>query len=175
MLLLDKDSALAAVALEKTRLPPAAEGCVPCAFSRHGYAAEFVIGGDADFAVVLDRFGYREGHLLVAPRRHIERSSALPEGEYLALQRWVHRAMRVVDAHFQPPRIFVAELGSAEPLATGTSFPHVHIHVVPIHQRGEEARPAQVFSWTSGIVAYRPEEAAALVADLRVRLAALAR
>lgn len=173
MLLLDKDSALAAVALEKTRLPPAAEGCVPCAFSRHGYAAEFLIGGDADFAVVLDRFGYREGHLLVAPRRHIERSSALTEGEYLALQRWVHRAMRIVDAHFQPPRIFVAELGSAEPLATGTSFPHVHIHVVPIHQRGEEARPAQVFSWTSGIVAYRPEEAAALVAALRVRLAAL--
>ncbi len=173
MLLLDKDSALAAVALEKTRLPPAAEGCVPCAFSRHGYAAELVIGGDADFAVVLDRFGYREGHLLVAPRRHIERSSALTEGEYLALQRWVHRAMRIVDAHFQPPRIFVAELGSAEPLATGTSFPHVHIHVVPIHQRGEEARPAQVFSWTSGIVAYRPEEAASLVAALRVRLAAL--
>jgi diadenosine tetraphosphate (Ap4A) HIT family hydrolase len=81
--------------------------------------------------------------------------------------------MRIVDAHFQPPRIFVAELGSAEPLATGTSFPHVHIHVVPIHQRGEEARPAQVFSWTSGIVAYRPEEAASLVAALRVRLAAL--
>jgi hypothetical protein len=46
------------------------------------------------------------------------------------------------------------------------SFPHYHLHVIPIYEDDERARPARVLSWTSGVVVYEDDEAASLVSDL---------
>ncbi|MNC96194.1 hypothetical protein D3C83_134980 [compost metagenome] len=65
----------------------------------------------------------------------------------------------------QPKRVYVAALGASTPLST--SYPHYHLHVVPIDTDGEDARPARVFSWSSGIVEYEPTEAPKLIARLQ--------
>ena len=47
-----------------------------------------------------------------------------------------------------------------------TSYAHAHVHVVPVDEVDERARPAAVFSWSSGVVVYEPDEGEALAAEL---------
>ena len=47
-----------------------------------------------------------------------------------------------------------------------TSYAHAHVHVVPVDEVDERARPAAVFSWSSGVVVYEPGEGEALAAEL---------
>ena len=65
-------------------------------------------------------------------------------------------------------RVYVASLGAVQALPM--SFPHHHTHVVPIYETGERARPANVFSWSSGVVRYAQAEARELRASLRSAL-----
>lgn len=112
----------------------------------------------------LNRLAARPGHLVIALRRHVERIAALSWEEYEAVQRLAWEAARAVEAVLSPPHVFVASLGS--PVATTKSFPHVHVHVVPLADGGEVDRPANVFTWDS-LVAYEDEEANRLASRLR--------
>jgi len=47
------------------------------------------------------------------------------------------------------------------------SFPHFHIHVLPVYDTDERARPAHVFSWSAGVLVYEDDEAHALSERLR--------
>jgi histidine triad (HIT) family protein len=115
--------------------------------------------------VVLDGFAATAGHLLVIARQHLERPADIPWVVYSDLQHLVWRANRCVEEVLRPVRVYTAALGSAAPLPM--SFPHFHVHVVPIYTTDEEARPARVFSWSSGVVRYEPGEAEQLAHDLR--------
>lgn len=120
---------------------------------------------NADGVVVLDRFGSRRGHLLVISRAHVEGPSELGWERYASLQRLAFDATLALEAVFDPARVFVAALGSSEPIAT--SYPHYHIHVVPIARHDDDARPARVFSWSAGIVQYDEDERRELVGRLK--------
>jgi hypothetical protein len=41
------------------------------------------------------------------------------------------------------------------------------VHVLPLYETGEGARPAHVFSWSAGVLVYEDEEARDLAARLR--------
>jgi len=60
--------------------------------------------------------------------------------------------------------VYLAQLGSPEDLPT--TYAHAHVHVIPLVDTGESARPAAVFSWTSGVPVYDPGEAETLAAAL---------
>jgi hypothetical protein len=45
--------------------------------------------------------------------------------------------------------VFVAALGSA--VQRPMSFPHVHLHVVPL---ADDDRPADVFTWENGVYVF---------------------
>jgi diadenosine tetraphosphate (Ap4A) HIT family hydrolase len=47
------------------------------------------------------------------------------------------------------------------------SFPHFHIHVLPVYDTDARARPAHVLSWSAGVLVYEDAEAAALAERLR--------
>jgi hypothetical protein len=47
------------------------------------------------------------------------------------------------------------------------SFPPFHIHVLPVYESGDGARPAHVFSWSAGVLVYEDDEARELAARLR--------
>jgi diadenosine tetraphosphate (Ap4A) HIT family hydrolase len=158
MKLLAKADAIARLADERGR------GCRMCELARE---AE-VIASSEHAVAILDRYAARPGHVLVILRRHEERLLAWPE--YEAMHRLAWRVNAALDAVLAPRRIYIAALGSAAPLAT--SFPHVHLHVIPLADGGELDRPANVFTWVNGVYIFEDaEEERALRDRLRTALA----
>jgi len=158
---LEKEEALGF--LEKYRAALLGEGCVMCALAARRDSAPPVHETEHG-VVVLDRFGSERAHLLVIARRHVERGTELPWLVYAELQRLAYDACHALERTVRPKRVYVAALGAPTPLPM--SFPHYHLHVIPIYEDDERARPARVLSWTSGVIVYEDDEAAALVSDL---------
>lgn len=144
---IDKAAALERLAGE----PP---GCAMCRLGRDGDA----IVESPHAIAVLDRYASRPGHVLIALRQHEERIAAVAWDAYADLQRLAWELCRALDDELAPRRIYVAALGSAAQLAT--SFPHVHLHLVPLADGGDADRPASVFTWEHGMYIFdsRDEE-----------------
>lgn len=164
MRLLSKGEALEQLELNKQRLLRHADDCIMCALAERR-DAELVVLEQRAGTVVLDRFGNRAGHLLVISKRHVEHTTELSWPEYGELQRLAYEACHALSRVLEPKRVFVAALGSSSPLPM--TFSHFHLHVVPVREDDERARPAQVFSWTEGVVTYDQAEARKLVSDLQ--------
>jgi histidine triad (HIT) family protein len=131
-----------------------------------GHPAGIEVLAESPAAVaVLDWLGVRRGHALVILRRHVESVAEVPWSEYAEVQRLAWEAARAMERVLSPKRIFVASLGSAKRLPI--SFPHHHVHVIPLYDGGEIDRPSEVLTWRNGVVLYAPEEAAELGAALR--------
>ena len=157
---LPKDEALAALAAAGS------SRCVMCELASGQRDAALMIHRDETATVLLDRFAAAPGHLLIVLAAHVEHVAQLPLETYLHTQKLAWRACRALEATLAPRRTYVASFGSSAPLPT--SFPHFHLHAVPIAEDGEHARPAKVFSWAEGVWVFESdEEAAALAARLR--------
>jgi ATP adenylyltransferase len=79
--------------------------------------------------VVLNRFPYNNGHLLVAPARHVADFSATSEDEMLELVKLVREAQRALALTLHPHGFNV---GLNFGRCAGAGLPgHLHIHVVP--------------------------------------------
>jgi diadenosine tetraphosphate (Ap4A) HIT family hydrolase len=163
-----KAEALALLELEREALLGKGDGCVLCALvrrSREGVNANLLAENEHGVAL-LDRYASRCGHAIIVSRRHVERTAELGFAAYSELQRLAYDASIAIERSLAPVRTFIAVLGASEPVPM--SFPHFHIHVLPVYETGEAARPANVFSWTtSGIVIYDDAEARELVANLK--------
>ena len=111
--------------------PPAGGECFIC----RGVAApaddraNLVVRRSGLSVVVLNRFPYNNGHLLVAPRAHKARPADLTPDELLDLQLELRRMIGVFEARMAPDGFNVGlNLGSA----AGAGLPgHLHWHVVP--------------------------------------------
>jgi histidine triad (HIT) family protein len=155
MLRVDKAEALARVAAA------AGPECRMCAVAREAVP----IAACDEAVAVLDAFACRPGHVLVVLRRHEERIAALAWPEWQAVQHLVWRVSRAIESTLAPRRIYVAALGAAQALPT--SFPHLHVHVVPLADGGEVDRPASVFTWSHGMYVFEsPDEESAWRARL---------
>lgn len=163
MRVLNKSQALAALEVAKSSLGLGPGDCVMCAVYERARSDRVI--ENADGVVVLDRFGSRRGHLLVISRAHVEGASELGWERYASLQKLAFDATLALETACDPARVFVAALGSSEPIAT--SYPHYHIHVVPIARHDDDARPARVFSWSAGIVQYEEDERCELIDTLK--------
>jgi histidine triad (HIT) family protein len=159
-----KEVALERLAQHKRRLLADGERCVMCALAQGRGDLAFV--AERPHAVVLlDRFACRSGHLMVIPRRHVEQLSELPWDIFLEVQRLTFEAARAIDACLRPPRVFTASLGAASELPM--TYSHYHMHVIPVPETDERARPARVLSWSEGVVVYHDDEARELCRQLR--------
>jgi ATP adenylyltransferase len=80
-------------------------------------------------AVVLNRFPYNNGHLLIAPRAHKGRLTDLTDDELLELQHALQRLVLVLDDVLRPDGYNIGlNLGRV----AGAGLPgHLHWHVVP--------------------------------------------
>jgi ATP adenylyltransferase len=80
-------------------------------------------------AVVLNRFPYNNGHLLVAPRAHKGRLDELTPDELLDVQESLRQMVRVLDGLMHPDGYNIGlNLGRA----AGAGLPgHLHWHIVP--------------------------------------------
>jgi diadenosine tetraphosphate (Ap4A) HIT family hydrolase len=161
----EKPEALELLAENRRLLLDGADACVMCALVRRAPEAGERLAENEHGVALLDRFGSRPGHTVVISKLHVEDTTALGWPSYAELQHLAYAACTAIERVLAPARTFVAVLGASEPLPM--SFPHFHIHVLPIFERDERARPAHVFSWSSGVLVYDDDEARALAARLR--------
>jgi ATP adenylyltransferase len=79
--------------------------------------------------VVLNRYPYNNGHLLIAPLRHVASLGETDEGEMLEMMKLVREGQRALTLSIRPHGFNVGiNLGRC----AGAGLPgHLHIHVVP--------------------------------------------
>jgi ATP adenylyltransferase len=106
----------------------------PACFICQGLAAvedrsHWIVRRTSRSVVILNRYPYNVGHLLVAPQRHIGTLAGLSEEEALDTHRTLEAMIAALDALLQPEGYNVGlNLGRA----AGAGLPgHLHWHVVP--------------------------------------------
>lgn len=79
--------------------------------------------------VILNRYPYNNGHLLVAPKRHIADFQSATDEEMLELTRMVRESQKILSEAISPHGFNV---GMNFGRCAGAGLPgHLHIHVVP--------------------------------------------
>src|SRR5690606_10373079 len=88
-----------------------------------------VVCQEQNAVAVLNRYPYNNGHLLVAPRRHVAKLQDLSDDEHLDLMRLIARFCRVYEETMRPDGFNIGlNLGRA----AGAGVPgHLHWHIVP--------------------------------------------
>lgn len=104
-------------------------GCPFCRAPSDGSEASLVVARGERVFVVLNRYPYNPGHLLVCPYRHVADYTDLDEAETVELAAFTQTAMRVVrkvsGAHG-------FNLGMNQGAVAGAGIAsHLHQHVVP--------------------------------------------
>ncbi|HVM11394.1 MAG TPA: HIT domain-containing protein [Actinomycetota bacterium] len=107
-----------------------AEGCIFCDLPPQDDDEKNLILARGEHAfVILNRFPYNAGHLMVAPNRHEGEYEDLSEEEVLEVHRLLQRAIRALKEEMEPHGFNVGmNLGRV----AGAGIPgHLHWHVVP--------------------------------------------
>lgn len=114
---------------EKSR-PPTADECFICrGASGSDDRANLIVHRSELSVVVLNRFPYNNGHLLVAPKQHEGRPDRLTPEQLLDLQRVLWTMMAIIENRMSPDGFNVGlNLGKV----AGAGLPgHLHWHLVP--------------------------------------------
>ena len=84
---------------------------------------------DTHVLVLLNRFPYANGHLLIAPTRHVAQITELQPDENLALMAMLQHCCRILTTHLHPQGFNIGlNLGQ---IAGAGIDDHLHFHVVP--------------------------------------------
>ena len=111
-------------------LPGADASCFLCqsAVSRQD-RPRLVVGRSEHCVLVLNRYPYNNGHVLVSPKRHVARLDQLSDAEHLDLSRQVAATVSLLEETLHPEGFNVGlNLGKV----AGAGLPgHIHWHIVP--------------------------------------------
>lgn len=110
--------------------PGDADPCFICrGLAEQNDRSNWIARRTARSVVVLNRFPYNNGHLLVAPQAHKARLQDLDDAEMLDIQRALADMIRLLDELMHPDGYNIGlNLGKA----AGAGLPgHVHWHIVP--------------------------------------------
>jgi ATP adenylyltransferase len=115
--------------LEYIALADDQEGCVFCEAAAGDDKEKLVVQrGDRAF-VVLNKFPYSSGHLMVAPYRHVGEFGDLTDDEALEVHRLAERGLAALAETYRPQGYNLGwNLGR---IAGAGVVDHVHLHVVP--------------------------------------------
>ncbi len=112
-------------------LPPGADPeCFLCQAAHvHQWKPRLVVWRGEYVQAVLNRYPYNNGHLLVAPRRHVGRLEQMSQAETLACQGLLVYLVQVMEQHMQAQGFNIGlNLGRV----AGAGLPgHLHWHLVP--------------------------------------------
>lgn len=105
-------------------------GCIFCMKPRAADQREALVVAQSHHSVVmLNKYPYNNGHLLVAPKRHENQLSGLPAEEYDDMNEALRRAAEVVRGVFKPTGM---NLGMNLGKCAGAGVEdHMHWHIVP--------------------------------------------
>ena len=106
------------------------EGCILCQKARESDARQALVLAHTEHTVVLlNKYPYNNGHLLLAPRRHERNLSDLSPQEYADFSESLRRSVGIVREALNPGGI---NLGMNLGKCAGAGIDdHLHWHVVP--------------------------------------------
>jgi ATP adenylyltransferase len=107
------------------------EGCFICNSLPHPDDDDknLVLWRTEQSIVILNRFPYNNGHLLIAPARHIAELDQATEEELLEMVKLINQSQKALSLAIQPHGFNV---GMNFGRCSGAGLPgHLHIHVVP--------------------------------------------
>lgn len=106
------------------------EGCVFCRAAQEAPSLETLcIYQSQHSMIVLNKFPYNSGHILVIPRRHCGDLLKLSEAEFRDLQDTIRLGMRALNEAYDPGGI---NLGLNHGAVAGAGIPeHLHYHLIP--------------------------------------------
>ena len=105
------------------------EGCIFCRAADAGDEDGLVVHRGEDAFVLLNRFPYASGHLMVAPYRHVGDFAELSDAEVIELHRLTSQGMGALAELYGPQGYNVGwNLGR---IAGAGVTDHVHSHLVP--------------------------------------------
>lgn len=108
---------------------PKAPGCIFCTAAETHDLRDALVLQQHPALVMLNKFPYANGHLMVAPRRHVADLARLPTGEFQTLMEVLQRAACRLTEAFQPQGMNVGmNVGAA---AGAGVTDHLHWHIVP--------------------------------------------
>ena len=108
---------------------PKTSGCIFCTARDTSEPRQHLVLARAPVIVMLNKFPYGSGHLMVAPRRHTADFAAMPTDELHTLMEIVQRAADILIATFAPNGMNIGiNLGAAG--GAGITD-HLHWHLVP--------------------------------------------
>ena len=105
-----------------------AAGCVFCDAQAPSQESLIVFRGSTCF-VILNKFPYNSGHLMVVPNRHIPSLGAATTAELCELIELARRAEVVLGEAYTPHGMNMG-INIGKPAGAGV-LDHVHLHVVP--------------------------------------------
>ena len=104
-------------------------GCIFCGACDGDSPSPLVVHRGTHCFVILNKFPYSNGHLLVVPRRHVGGFAGLEATELGELAALVQAAEKVLTAAYAPHGLNV---GVNVGRAAGAGVPgHLHVHLVP--------------------------------------------
>jgi ATP adenylyltransferase len=106
------------------------DGCVFCSEAQGELGSESLLVHRGETAIVmLNKYPYSSGHLMVAPVRHVGALGELSDEEALEVHRLTSTALATLGAAYRPDAFNVGwNLGT---VAGGSITGHLHEHVVP--------------------------------------------
>ncbi|MGZ3771779.1 MAG: HIT family protein [Bdellovibrio sp.] len=106
------------------------EGCVFCKAAQNEISFETLCVYKSEYSMVmLNKFPYNSGHLLILPQRHCGDLLKLSEDEFRDLQDTIRLAMKAVNQAYDPGGI---NIGLNHGAVAGAGIPeHMHYHLIP--------------------------------------------
>ena len=109
--------------------PKSEQACIFCAATTGDPRDRLLLGGTAHSLVMLNRYPYQNGHLMVAPRRHTADLPELGADEHGDLAETLRRALASLGDAFHPEGFNVGmNIGAC---AGAGVRDHLHWHIVP--------------------------------------------
>jgi len=112
------------------KVPAEADACFICAgLAQQDDRKNLIALRGTKSVVLLNRFPYNNGHLLIAPKAHKARLQELDSDEILEIQQTISRLIGILDKTMRPEGYNIGlNLGRV----AGAGLPgHVHWHLVP--------------------------------------------
>ena len=109
--------------------PREERGCILCAAPSGDPRERLLLGTTTHSLVMLNRYPYQNGHLMLAPRRHAADLPTLPAAEHTDLAETLRRALASLESALHPEGF---NLGMNLGACAGAGVrDHLHWHIVP--------------------------------------------
>ena len=140
------------------------EGCIFCTKYRQDDLRAALVLAQTEYSVIMmNKYPYNNGHLLLAPKRHESDPAKLPNEEFLDLNDALRRSIEIIRDAFNPGGL---NLGMNLGQCAGAGIKdHLHWHIVPRWEGDTNFMP--VLANTMVL----PEALSSLAAKLRAELA----